>query len=102
MGGSDLLVNAVFALGAAFLGGLLATQLRQSTMFGFIVGGIAIGPYTPGLVADRAMVEALANIGIVFLLFAVGVQLSVRDLLRAGPVAIVGGSIQVLLTIGLG
>jgi CPA2 family monovalent cation:H+ antiporter-2 len=97
-----LLVNLVFALVAALAGALLALRLRQSPILGYIVAGVAIGPFTPGFVADPAAVEALADIGVVFLLFAIGAQLSFRDLLATGRVAIVGGSAQVLLTIGLG
>ena len=99
---AGLLVNLVFAYGAALIGAVVAARLRQSIILGYILAGIAIGPFTPGFVADRATVEALADIGIIFLLFAVGVQLSLRDLLRVGTIAIGGGSLQVLVTIGLG
>ncbi|MGH2354549.1 MAG: cation:proton antiporter [Chloroflexota bacterium] len=97
-----LLVNLAFALVAALAGALVALRLRQSPILGYIVAGIAIGPFTPGFVADPAEVGALADIGVVFLLFAIGAQLSFRDLLASGRVAIMGGSAQVLLTIGLG
>lgn len=98
----SLLVNLVFALGAALIGGALAVRLRQSVILGYILAGVAIGPFTPGFVADIAAVEALADIGVIFLMFAIGVQISLRELLAAGPVAIIGGAIQILLTIGLG
>lgn len=100
---SDALVaNLTVALAAAFVCGSLAARLGQSTMLGFVFGGIVIGPHTPGLMADQSAVEALADIGIIFLLFAVGVQLSVRDLLKAGRIATVGALIQVILLIGVG
>lgn len=99
---SPFLLNLVAALGVAFLGAVAAVLLRQSLLLGYIVGGVLIGPYTPGFVADRASVAALADIGIVFLLFAVGLHLSLRDLLRTGPVAIVGGLVQVTLMLGAG
>lgn len=102
MTNSDLLVNLAFALGAATIGALIALVLRQSVILGYMLGGIAIGPYTPGFVGDAVAVEDLANIGVILLMFAIGVQLSVRDLVRAGPVAGIGASIQVVLTIGLG
>jgi CPA2 family monovalent cation:H+ antiporter-2 len=61
-----------------------------------------VGPYTPGFVADQQAVSALADVGIVFLLFAVGLHISLRDLLRTGPVAIVGGLVQVVVILGAG
>ncbi|HEY8490317.1 MAG TPA: cation:proton antiporter [Dehalococcoidia bacterium] len=102
MQSTDLLVNLVTALAVAFAGGLLAARLGQSAVLGYLLAGMAIGPYTPGFVGDVATVDALANIGIILLLFAIGVQLSFRDLLRVGPVALVGGTVQVVLIIGLG
>ena len=102
MDDSGLLVNLVFALVAALVGVLLAAYLRQSVVLGYILAGIAIGPFTPGFVGDVATVAALADLGIIFLMFAIGVQLSLRDLLRVGTVATAGGLAQVALTIGLG
>lgn len=102
MGDSILLVNLVVALIAGLIGAILAARLGQSIILGYILAGIAIGPFTPGLQGDLAIVEALAEIGIVLLLFAIGVQFSLRDLLHAGKVAVVGSTVQVLLTIGIG
>jgi monovalent cation:H+ antiporter-2, CPA2 family len=97
-----LLINLAVAVGAAFLGGFIASRLGQSPILGFIFGGLLIGPHTPGFVGDVEAVEALADVGIILLLFAIGVQLSLRDLLRVGPIALIGGSIQVVMTIGAG
>ncbi len=97
-----LLVNLAFALIAGFIGAAIVTRLGQSAIVGYILGGILIGPYTPGFVGNPETVEALANIGIILLMFAVGVQISVDDLLRAGKVAIFGGLLQVIVTIALG
>lgn len=102
MNSPHLLTNLVFALGAAFIGAFLAARLGQSAILGYILAGIAIGPFTPGFVGDFATIEALAQIGIVFLLFTIGVQLSLRDLLRVSRVALIGGTLQVLLVIALG
>jgi CPA2 family monovalent cation:H+ antiporter-2 len=99
---SSLFVNLVAALAVAFLGAVVAVWLKQSLLIGYIVAGMLIGPYTPGFVADQQAVAALADVGIVFLLFAVGLHLSLRDLLRTGPVAIVGGLVQVGLLLGIG
>uniref|UniRef100_A0A831TD92 Sodium:proton antiporter n=1 Tax=Thermorudis peleae TaxID=1382356 RepID=A0A831TD92_9BACT len=97
-----LLVNLAFALIAGFIGAAIATRLGQSAIVGYILGGILIGPHTPGFVGNPEVVEALANIGIILLMFAVGVQISIDDLLRAGKIAIFGGLLQVIVTIALG
>jgi CPA2 family monovalent cation:H+ antiporter-2 len=99
---SSLFVNMVAALAVAFLGAAVAARLGQSLLIGYIIAGVFIGPYTPGFVADQHDVAALADVGIVFLLFAVGLHLSLRDLLRTGPVAIVGGMVQVGLILAAG
>ncbi|MCC6176874.1 MAG: cation:proton antiporter [Chloroflexi bacterium] len=102
MGHSGLLDNLVLALGVAFIGSLVAARLGQSVILGYIAAGAVISPFTPGFVGDLSAVEALADIGVIFLMFAIGVELSLPDLLRVGRIALVGGSIQVLATIGLG
>ena len=97
-----LLVNLSAALAAAFVCGLIATSLRLSPIVGYLVAGIAVGPFTPGFVADHETIAALADIGIVLLMFALGIAFSLRDLARVGRVAIGGTLLQVLLTIGGG
>ena len=98
----DLVANFALALIAALIGAFAAVRLGQSAVLGYIAAGVVIGPFTPGFVADPEAVEALADVGLVFLLFAIGAELSLRDLLRAGRVAILGGSIQVVVTMALG
>jgi CPA2 family monovalent cation:H+ antiporter-2 len=102
MDDSAFLATLAFALIAALLGAIVAVRLRQSAILGYIIGGIAIGPYTPGFVGNIVAVEQLANVGVILLMFTIGVQISLRDLLGVGRVAILGGSAQVLLTIGMG
>jgi monovalent cation:H+ antiporter-2, CPA2 family len=102
MADPGLLVNLALVLVAAAIGGAVAVRLGQSAIVGYIAAGVLIGPYTPGPVGETDTVAALADIGVIFLLFAIGLQLSLRDLLRVGRVAVVGGSIQVLAIIGLG
>ena len=97
-----MLVHLATAMLAAFVGAYVAVSLRQSVVVGFLLAGIVIGPFTPGFMGDVHAVEALAEIGIVFLMFVIGVQLSFRELLRAGRVALVGASLQVLVTRALG
>ena len=79
---------------------LLASANRSSS--GYILAGIAIGPYTPGFVAAELTVTALADIGIILLMFAIGVELSLAELLRSGKVAILGTIVQMLAIIGIG
>lgn len=99
---TGLLVTLIFALGAALLGGALAARMGQSVIIGYILAGVAIGPFTPGPVGDVAAVQVLADVGVILLMFAVGVQLPLRDLLRTGGLTVVGGVLQVLTILGLG
>ena len=98
----DLLVNFVVALGAGLVGALIAARLHQSVILGYIVAGIVIGPFTPGFVAAEGTVHALADIGIILLMFAIGVELSLAELLRSGKVATLGAAIQLAALIGIG
>jgi CPA2 family monovalent cation:H+ antiporter-2 len=99
---TSLLVNLALALIAATVGGAVAVRLGQSAIVGYVLVGILIGPYTPGPVGETGTVAALADIGIIFLLFALGLQLSLRDLLRVGRVATVGGLLQVVALVSIG
>jgi len=99
---TGILVTLALALVAAAVGGAIAVRLGQSPILGYVVGGLVIGPYTAGPVAEPATVAALADIGLVFLLFAVGLELSLRDLVRVGRVAIAGGTIQVVVMVIVG
>jgi monovalent cation:H+ antiporter-2, CPA2 family len=99
---TGLLVNLALALIAAAIGGAVAVRLGQSAILGYIVVGVLIGPYTPGPVGEVGTMAALADIGVIFLLFAIGLQLSLRDLLGVGRVAVVGGSAQVIALVAIG
>lgn len=102
MDGAGLLVNLAAALLAATVGAAVANRLGQSAIVGYIVAGVVIGPHTPGFVGDLDVVMALADLGVVFLMFAIGAQIRLSDLLRVGPVAGIGGALQVLIMIALG
>jgi monovalent cation:H+ antiporter-2, CPA2 family len=99
---TGLLVTLALALIAATIGAAVAVRLGQSAILGYVVAGVLIGPYTAGPVADPTAVAELADIGLVFLLFAIGLELSIGDLVRVGRVAITGGTIQVLAMLGIG
>jgi CPA2 family monovalent cation:H+ antiporter-2 len=97
-----LLVDLVWAVVAAWVGGALAHRLRQPMTLGYLLGGMAIGPFTPGPVAHVESVQTLADIGVAFLMFALGAEVSLVELRRVGRVAILGGSLQIVCTMGLG
>lgn len=84
------------------LGASLAVRAGQSTIVGYILAGIAIGPFTPGFVGDPEVVGGLADIGVVFLMFAIGARVSLRELVRYRRVAVVGGVAQVLAMLAIG
>lgn len=102
MENGGLIIHLVTALGAALVGAAVALRLRQPLILGYILAGVAIGPFTPGIIGKTEAIAELAEIGIVFLMFVIGVQLSLRELLQASKVAVLGGLAQVLVMIGLG
>jgi CPA2 family monovalent cation:H+ antiporter-2 len=92
--GLDLLIVLVTAI----VGGILARWLRLPVILGYLAGGIAIGPFGLGLVDDSQTIETLANVGVILLLFAIGLELSLKELLKLGKVSILGGLAQIVLT----
>ena len=90
------------AVGAAVVGGAVAVRLRQPVILGYLIAGIVIGPFTPGFVGDVERISVLADIGIVLLLFALGVQFSIRELRDVGRVALPGGTLQIILVLAAG
>ena len=90
------------AVGAALLGGVLAVRLRQPAIVGYLLAGVAIGPFTPGFVGDVDQISILADIGVVMLLFALGVEFSIRELRDVRRLALPGGVLQIGLILGAG
>lgn len=99
---SVLLVNLAFALGAALIGAMIAARLRQSVILGYLLAGVVIGPFTPGFVGNTETIQALADVGIILLMFTVGLEFSVGELVRQGKVATIGGVAQMLMVMGAG
>ena len=97
-----LIVDIVLALGAATIGGLIAQRLGLPALIGYILAGLAIGPNTPGLVADVDRVQLLANLGVALLMFGLGVEFSLSEVIRVRRAALLGGAIQIPLTVVLG
>ncbi len=90
------------AVALALVGGAVAVRLRQPPIVGYLLAGVAIGPFTPGFVSDAEQITALAEVGIILLLFALGVEFSLRDLARVRRVAVTGALLQVGLVMGVG
>ncbi|MDY6908082.1 MAG: cation:proton antiporter [Chloroflexota bacterium] len=97
-----LLVDLVIVLVAALVGGVLARRLKLPVIVGYLVGGVVVGPYGFRLVHDIGQIETLATIGVVLLMFTLGMEFSLSTLRRMGRVAIVGGIAQIAATIALG
>ena len=88
----DITLISTIAVGfaLALLCGFLATRLGGSPLVGYLVAGVAVGPFTPGFVADRASAGQLAEIGVMLLMFGVGLHFSVADLLAVRRVVLRG------------
>ncbi|HEY4368389.1 MAG TPA: cation:proton antiporter [Steroidobacteraceae bacterium] len=99
---SPLVLNVAVALAIAVAGGFAASRLRQSPILGYLLAGVLIGPFTPGFVGDRGQIAALADVGVIFLMFALGVAFSLKDLGRVRNLATFGTTIQVALTLAGG
>jgi len=97
-----LIVDMVTVLGAASIGGYLASRLKQPVLLGYLLGGIVVGPTGLGLIEGEGNIQMLAEVGVALLLFALGVEFSLKDLLKVKGIALGGGGLQMLLTIGLG
>ncbi len=95
--------DLAYVFGAAVLGGIVAWFARQPLILGYVAGGILIGPFTPGpTVSDLHTFELFAEIGVVLLMFSIGIEFSIQDLLGVRWVALVGGPLGILLSMGLG
>jgi monovalent cation:H+ antiporter-2, CPA2 family len=98
----DLILTLTGGLVAAFVGGYITQRLHLSPIVGYLAAGILVGPYTPGFVADRQLAEQLAEIGVILLMFGVGLQFHVEDLLAVRRVAVPGAIVQSLVATALG
>lgn len=98
----DLIDTVVISLVLAFILGLIFNKLRFPTIFGYLVAGVIIGPYTPGFVADASLANQLAEIGIILLMFGVGLHFSFPDLLKVKKIAIPGALFQMAVATLLG
>jgi monovalent cation:H+ antiporter-2, CPA2 family len=91
---TPLIATVVAGLGLAFLFGAIAQRLRVPPLVGYLLAGVAVGPFTPGFVADQALATELAEIGIILLMFGVGLHFSLNDLLSVRSIAVPGALVQ--------
>ncbi|MBW4678708.1 MAG: cation:proton antiporter [Microcoleus vaginatus WJT46-NPBG5] len=94
-----LIIDLVTVLAAAAAGGLFASLLRQPVLLGYLLGGIVVGPAGLGLIKEIVQVETLAQFGVAFLLFALGVEFSLAELNKVKRISLGGGGLQIVLTI---
>ncbi|WP_343730438.1 YbaL family putative K(+) efflux transporter [Duganella sp.] len=98
----SLITTIAAALGAGLLFGYLATRLRLPALVGYLAAGIIIGPATPGFVADTALAGQLAEIGVMLMMFGVGLHFSLDDLWAVRKVALPGAVLQITVATALG
>ncbi len=103
---TPLIATIVVGLCLAFVFGAIAQRLRISPLVGYLLAGVALGPYTPGFVADQSLASELAEIGVILLMFGVGLHFSLKDLWSVRLIAVPGAIVQIAVAtmfgIGLG
>jgi CPA2 family monovalent cation:H+ antiporter-2 len=99
---TSLISTIAVSLAYAFLGGLIAARLRLPPMVGYLLAGIVVGPFTPGFIADVKLAPQLAEIGVILLMFGVGLHFSVQDLWAVRKVALPGAIVQITVATALG
>ena len=91
---SGLLLTLTFSLAAALALGFITQRLHLSPIVGYLLAGLFVGPYTPGFVADRTVANELAEVGVILMMFGVGLHFRLKDLLNVRNVAIPGALVQ--------
>ncbi|WP_260581441.1 YbaL family putative K(+) efflux transporter [Sphingopyxis sp. PET50] len=99
---TTLIGTVVAGLGVAFLMGALAHRLKISPIAGYLLAGVLVGPFTPGFVADTGLAMQLAEIGVILLMFGVGLHFSLKDLLSVRNIAVPGAVLQIAVATALG
>ncbi|MER9139770.1 cation:proton antiporter [Mesorhizobium sp. M0830] len=99
---TPLIATIVAGLGLAFVFGALANRFRIPPLVGYLVAGVLVGPNTPGFVADASLANELAEIGVILLMFGVGLHFSLKDLLSVRAIAVPGAIVQIGFATALG
>ena len=97
-----LITTIVAGLVLAFIFGSITHRLKMPPLVGYLLAGIAIGPFTPGFVGDVDLAQQLAEIGVILLMFGVGLHFSLKDLLAVKGIAIPGALAQIILATLMG
>src|ERR687897_2206628 len=92
---TPLVATIAVGLVLAFCLGFLARRLRLPPLVGYLLAGVAVGPFTPGFVADVDLASQLAEIGVILLMFGIGLHFSIADLLTVYPIALPGALAQI-------
>lgn len=96
---ASVIFNIAVIFIAALIGGLIAETLRQSPLIGYILGGILAGPYVSGAINEQEIVQGFADIGVILLMFTLGIEFSLTQLSRVKKVAVGGGLLQIALLV---
>ncbi len=99
---TPLIATIVGGLVLAFMFGMIAHRLKMPPLVGYLLAGVVVGPYTPGFVADANLAHELSEIGVILLMFGVGLHFSLRDLLSVKSIAIPGAIVQIAIATLLG
>jgi|tagenome__1003787_1003787.scaffolds.fasta_scaffold20928233_2 CPA2 family monovalent cation:H+ antiporter-2 len=94
---TELIGTVAMGLSAAFVIGLISVQLRVPPIVGYLIAGVIVGPFTPGYVADASLASQLAELGVILLMFGVGLHFSLHDLLEVKRVAVPGALIRIVI-----
>ena len=97
-----LIVTLAAGFVLAFIFGMLALRFKLSPLVGYLLAGVVVGPFTPGYVADASLASQLAEVGVILLMFGVGLHFSVSDLLKVRKIAIPGALVQITAATLLG
>jgi CPA2 family monovalent cation:H+ antiporter-2 len=98
----SLLFTIVASIVMAFIFGLMAKLARLPALVGYLIAGMMLGPHTPGLEADQNLASQLAEIGIILLMFGVGLHFSIKDLMRVRKVVVPCALIQLCVISSMG
>jgi monovalent cation:H+ antiporter-2, CPA2 family len=98
----DLILTLTGGLAAALMFGVLSQRLRLSPIVGYLIAGVVVGPFTPGFIAHKGIAEQFAEVGVILLMFGVGLHFHVKDLLEVKRIAIPGALVQIAIATALG
>src|SRR5690349_21001156 len=99
---TSLITTIVAGLVLAFVFGAIANRLKLPPLVGYLIAGVVVGPYSPGFVADAALAAQLSEIGVVLLMFGVGLHFSLEDLISVQKVAVPGALLRIACATAMG